>query len=157
MTSGCSLSLPPLSLPGFPLWAHLSMPSHTISTNYSFLFSFPQSTHICRIETAQWVRCQASLYARHKKTHVSHSLGVYRVVEESWWLRQYTVHPQCRRPGFDSWVRKIPWKRKWKPTPVYFPGEFHGQKSLVGYSPWVTKSRTQLKLLSAHIYGYRYE
>ena len=42
-------------------------------------------------------------------------------------------------PGFDSWVRKIPWKRKWQPTPVFFPGEFHGQRSLVGYSPWVPK------------------
>ena len=37
--------------------------------------------------------------------------------------------------GFDSWVRKIPWRRKWQPTPVFLPGEFHGQRSLVGYSP----------------------
>ena len=63
---------------------------------------------------------------------------------------------QCRRPGFDPWVRKMPWRRKWQPTPVFFfkinlfnwrlitlqycptpiflPGEFHGQRSLVGYS-----------------------
>ena len=32
-------------------------------------------------------------------------------------------------------VRKIPWRRAWKPTPVFLPGESHGQKSLVGYSP----------------------
>ena len=31
---------------------------------------------------------------------------------------------------------KIPWKRKWQPTPVFLPGEFHGQRSLVGSSPW---------------------
>ena len=42
---------------------------------------------------------------------------------------------QCRRPGFDPWVRKIPWRRKWQPTPVFLPGEFHGQRSLMGYSP----------------------
>ena len=34
-----------------------------------------------------------------------------------------------------SWVAMIPWKRKWQPTPVFLPGEFHGQRSLVGYSP----------------------
>ena len=35
--------------------------------------------------------------------------------------------------------RKIPWRRKWQPTPVFFPGEPHGQRSLVGYSPWGRK------------------
>ena len=46
---------------------------------------------------------------------------------------------QCRRskrPGFDPWVLKIPWRKKWQPTPVLLPGKFHGQKSLVGCSPW---------------------
>ena len=40
-----------------------------------------------------------------------------------------------RRPGFDPWVGKIPWRRKWQPTPVFLPGESHGQRSLEGYSP----------------------
>ena len=35
-----------------------------------------------------------------------------------------------------SWVRKIPLRRNWQPTPVLLPGESHGQRSLVGYSPW---------------------
>ena len=43
---------------------------------------------------------------------------------------------QCERPGFDPWVRKLPWRRKWHPTPVLLPGKSHGQRSLVGYSPW---------------------
>ena len=43
---------------------------------------------------------------------------------------------RCR---FNPWVRKIPWRRKWQPTPVFLPGEFHGQRSLVGYSPWGCK------------------
>ena len=45
---------------------------------------------------------------------------------------------QCRRPKrrkFNPWVRKILWRREWQPTPVFLPGESHGQKSLVGYSP----------------------
>ena len=43
---------------------------------------------------------------------------------------------RCRRPGFDPWVRKIAWRRKWQPTPAFLPGESHGQRSLVGCSPW---------------------
>ena len=42
---------------------------------------------------------------------------------------------QCGRPGFDPWVGKIPWRRKWHPTPAFSPGKFHGLRSLVGYSP----------------------
>ena len=38
--------------------------------------------------------------------------------------------------GFEPWVRKIPWRREWLPTPVFLPGKSHGQRSLVGYSPW---------------------
>ena len=43
--------------------------------------------------------------------------------------------PAVRKSGFNPWVREIPWKREWQPTPVFLPGEFHGQRSLVGYSP----------------------
>ena len=42
---------------------------------------------------------------------------------------------QCGRPGFDPWVGKILWRRKWQPTPVLLPGKSHGQRSVVGYSP----------------------
>ena len=42
----------------------------------------------------------------------------------------------------ETWVRKIPWSRKWLPTPAFLPGEFHGQRSLLGYSLWVAKSQT---------------
>ena len=46
---------------------------------------------------------------------------------------------QFGRPGFDPWVRKIPWRRKWQPSPVLLPGKSHGRRSLVGYSPWGRK------------------
>ena len=39
------------------------------------------------------------------------------------------------RRRFDPRVRKIPWRREWQPTPVLFPGESQGQRSLVGYGP----------------------
>ena len=42
---------------------------------------------------------------------------------------------QYKRRGFNPWVGKIPWRRKWQPAPAFLPGESHGQRSLVGYSP----------------------
>ena len=53
-------------------------------------------------------------------------------------------------PGFDPWVGKIPWSRKWQPTPVFLPGKFHGQRSLVGCSPWGCKESYTTERLSTH-------
>ena len=44
-----------------------------------------------------------------------------------------------KRLRFDPWVGKLPWQRKWQPTPVFLPGESSGQRSLVGYSLWSCK------------------
>ena len=44
---------------------------------------------------------------------------------------------RCR---LDPWVRKIPWRRKWQPTPVFLPGKSYGQRCLAGYSPWGRKA-----------------
>ena len=46
---------------------------------------------------------------------------------------------EVMRREFDPSVRKIPWRRKWQPTPVFVPGEALGQRSPVGYSPWGRK------------------
>ena len=51
------------------------------------------------------------------------------------WLSGKESSCQCRRLGFDPWVGKISWRRKWQPTPVFFPGKSHGQRRLAGYSP----------------------
>ena len=53
--------------------------------------------------------------------------------------------PQCGRPGFDPWVGKIPWRREWLPTPVFWPGEFHGL-----YSPWGLKESDMTAQPSRH-------
>ena len=58
------------------------------------------------------------------------------------WLSGKASAWQCRRGrrhGFDPWVGKIPWRRKWQPTPVFLVGESQGQRSLVGYSAWSHK------------------
>ena len=75
------------------------------------------------------------------------SLAVYGVTQSQTWLRwlsssssgsdgKESICLQWGRPGFDPWVREIPWRRKWWPTSVFLPGESHAQRSLVGYSPW---------------------
>ena len=51
----------------------------------------------------------------------------------------------CRRYDLDPWVGKTPFRREWKHTPVYLPGEFQGQRSLASYSPW---GRRELDILS---------
>ena len=61
-----------------------------------------------------------------------------------WWLSGKESTCQRRRPEFDPWVRKIPWKRKMQPTLVFFPGKSHGQRSLAGYSLRGHKSWTPL-------------
>ena len=65
-----------------------------------------------------------------------------------WWR----IHPQCRRPGFDPWVRKILWRRKWQPTPVFLPGKSHGQRSLADYSSWGCKESDKIEWL--HFFNY---
>ena len=54
------------------------------------------------------------------------------------WCNGEESSSQCKtyRCGFDPWVGKTPWRRAWQPTPVFLPGESHGQRSLVDYSPW---------------------
>ena len=66
------------------------------------------------------------------------------------WLSGKESACQCRRHRFDPWVGKIPWRREWQPTPVFLPGESHGQRSLVGYSVWGYKELDMTEQLSMH-------
>ena len=52
-------------------------------------------------------------------------------------------------PGF----RKIPWRRKWQPTPILLPGKFHGRRSLIGYSPWGCKKSDRTERLYFHLHS----
>ena len=71
----------------------------------------------------------------------------------SWWK----ICLQFRRPEFDFWVRKIPWRRDWLPPPVFLPRGFHRQRSLVGYIVHgVAKSQTWLSTHTQWLYIYVY-
>ena len=62
---------------------------------------------------------------------------------------------QCRRrrrPGFDPWVWKIPWRRKWQPIPVFLLGKFHRQRRLAGYSPRNSKESDRTEQLTLSLF-----
>ena len=59
---------------------------------------------------------------------------------------------RCKRRGFDPWVGKIPWRRKWQPTPVFLLGKSHVQRSLVGCSPWGHKESDMTEPLSTRMH-----
>ena len=65
-----------------------------------------------------------------------------------------SVCRQCGRPRFDPWVGKIPWRRKWKSSPGLLPGKSHGQRSLVGYSPWGRKELDTTERLHFHLLAW---
>ena len=79
-------------------------------------------------------------------------LSSHLIIRIFWWLSGKESACQCRRCkrcGFDFWVGKIPWRKKWQPTPVFLPGKFHGQRNLVGYSPWGRKELGMIEWPSA--------
>ena len=86
---------------------------------------------------------------------------IFSIVKKGRWDSKYLYfmgfpggasgkEPACQwgryeRPRFNPWVGKILWRRAWLPTPVLLPGEAHGQRNLVGYSPCGCKDQTRLK------------
>ena len=69
-----------------------------------------------------------------------------------WLSDEKSAYRSCKRCGFNPWVRKIPWRRKWQPTPVFLPGGSHGQRSLVGYSPRGRRVSHDLMTKQEHTY-----
>ena len=108
--------------------------------------------------------------APHKYKTLEDWLFIFSILEWLTWRNKYALgFPggkestcQCRRHkrcGFDSWVRKIPWNRKWQLMPVFLPGKFRRQRSLVGYSPWDRKesNMTDKQQPGAHTMLWHYK
>ena len=73
----------------------------------------------------------------HRFIHSTFSISyIHAFLGLPWWLSSNESSSQCRRRGFDPWVRKILWRRKWQPSLVFLPGKSHGQRILAGDSPW---------------------
>ena len=86
-------------------------------------------------------------------------LGPERVCRLPSWaslMTQREKNPPAKQEtqemGFNPWVGKIPWRRKWQPTPVFLPGKSHGQRSLVGYHPWGHKESDMPEHANSHIH-----
>ena len=80
-------------------------------------------------------------------------LDVWPVLPGSRWLRGKESASQCKTLKswrFNPWAGKDFWRKKWQPTPLFLPREPHGQRSLVGYSPWGHKESNTAERLSAH-------
>ena len=60
----------------------------------------------------------------------------------------------ARDTGFDPWVRKISWSKKWQPIPVFLPGRYHGHRSLAGYSIWGHKQSDMTEWLNTHTHTH---
>ena len=94
----------------------------------------------------------------HKHTHNRTLLKGNLVLHEGFPGGTSGKEPACqcrrhKRRGFNAWVRKIPWRRAWQPTPILLPGESHGQRSLVGYSPWGCKESDMTEATCMHAYN----
>ena len=63
---------------------------------------------------------------------------------------------RCKRHGYNPWVRKVPWRRAWQPTPVVLPRESHGLRSLLGYSPrGLKESHMAKRLILFFLFSYK--
>ena len=80
-------------------------------------------------EQSEWWSAQRQEGKRVRVAETSDNPGGTSGKEPTYWFRRH------KRRGFDPEVGKIPWRRAWQPTPVFLPGEFHGQRSLGEYSP----------------------
>ena len=100
-----------------------------------------QSSHgIIKIIVVKWSYCYSLI-----KLCIINELPRWHSCKES-----ICQHRRLRRSMFDSWVNKIPWRRKWQLNPVFLPRKFHGQRSLAGYSPRCCKELDMTQQLNIH-------
>ena len=105
-----------------------------------FLHQANIASHLdpCGAETVNQIKsCGLYLWREGLSAKLSH-ISIY-LHGLPWWLSGKESACQCRKHRFDPCVGKISWIRKWQPMPVFLPGKSHGQRSLMGCSPWRCK------------------
>ena len=119
-------------------------------------------TSIHRAPVICWALCSVRINRFSANLHINLVEGMYNYYShstdeeteaeaESLWHMPQVQRKRCR---FNPWVGKIPWRRTWQRTPVFLPGKFHGQKNLVGYSPWGHKELDTTEHTHAHTYPH---
>ena len=114
---------------------------------------WPQGCHLPTLPTCK-PEDSSSLFHRWDLV-LEYSLRASSVLTSgtSHWFSGKRIHLQSRRHrihGLDPWVGKMPWRRAWQPTPVFLPGESHGQRCWLTSVHKVTKSQSLLKQLGTH-------
>ena len=112
-------------IPGFHLWVRMSGGQ---TREVACLISSPDDLGAC-----QYLRLLPSIVGKESAC-------------------QWRRHGRC---GFDPWVGKIPWSRKWQPTPVFLPRKSHGQTNLVGYRPWSLKESDMTEWLTLSLFTFK--
>ena len=124
-------------------WCHPTISSSDVPFS-SCLQSFPASGSfpVSQLFTSggQSIGASASASVPPMNIQVKHLRLIRRVIinilRASLVVRCWGICLQCKRARFNPWVEKMPWRRKWLPTSVFLPGEFHGHRSLASYSTW---------------------
>ena len=96
-----------------------------------FLNSFAKS-RTCLMRIMKLMSLDVCLLPRNQGGAISKVVDTWASQVVQWWR----IRQQCGRHGFDPWVGKIPWRRKWQFTLVFLPGKSQGQRRLAGHSPW---------------------
>ena len=113
-------------------------PENRMATHSSILaWEIPWTEKPGGLQFMGWQRIRHDWATKHIHTH-THT-HTHRVIWDFPEASGEESACQCRRLnrcGFSPLVGKIPWRRKWQPSPVFLPGEPHGQRCMVGYSPW---------------------
>ena len=154
------LCRPLLLLPSiFP--ASGSFPMSQLFTSGSQSVGVSASTSVLPMNTQDWSPLGWTGWISLQSKGVSRVFSNTTVQKHQFFSGSYTVqHPllrlpericlQCRRPNFNPWVRKILWRREWQDTPVFLPGESHGQRSLVGLQSMGSKESVTSEFLTLH-------
>ena len=86
-----------------------------------------------------WEAWCAVVHGGHKESDKTQQLNKISVSIKKNFAWDNVIQTKGRRPKFDPWVQQILWRKQKLPNPEFLPVEFHGQRSLVGFSPWSCK------------------
>ena len=147
---------PTLGLPSSPCtWENWEGRNMIILTELQSFWEQKLLIHMSRLLTAWFFQCSVSfskanpIRAQHWSYCILQStISIMKGFSGGLVVKNLpAMQETCRRHGFDPWVGKIPWRRKWQLAPVFLPRESHGQRSLAGYSPLGRKELDMSKQL----------
>ena len=145
-----------MSSPRSSSWRSVSLPgqscghSSTTALSLSIQFSAKGGRGFIQNSSSIFMERWGDMINKKIKAHVQCLQGLPGGASGKEFVCQCRRHKRC---GFNPWVGKIPWRRRWQPTLALLPGESHGQKSLAGHSPRVTKRHDRGNLARTHSQG----